>query len=270
MFFTLYSIERGENMSTPVFELNNIDYYFENKHVLENINIKINRGEFLAIVGPNGAGKSTLLKIILGLLPIQKGKIYVDGIDYNGKQSMLKISYVSQKAQAFKSGFPASVKEVVLSGLTKRKKLFQRFNKEDEQKVVAVLQRLNISNLIDKNIAELSGGQQQRVLIARALISEPSVLILDEPTNGIDAKHVSEFYETLHRLKQEGVTIILVTHDIGVVADTATEVACLNKHLHFHGSTEEFKSLDEVEISKIYGHPIQFVDHQHNRECCSS
>jgi zinc transport system ATP-binding protein len=270
MFFTLYSIERGENMSTPVFELNNIDYYFDNKHVLENINIKINRGEFLAIVGPNGAGKSTLLKIILGLLPIQKGKIYVDGIDYNGKQSMLKISYVSQKAQAFKSGFPASVKEVVLSGLTKRKKLFQRFNKEDEKKVATVLQRLNISNLIDKNIAELSGGQQQRVLIARALISEPSVLILDEPTNGIDAKHVSEFYETLQRLKQEGVTIILVTHDIGVVADTATEVACLNKHLHFHGSTEEFKSLDEVEISKIYGHPIQFVDHQHNRECCSS
>ncbi|GEQ05242.1 metal ABC transporter ATP-binding protein [Staphylococcus gallinarum] len=257
-------------MSTPVFELNNIDYYFDNKHVLENINIKINRGEFLAIVGPNGAGKSTLLKIILGLLPIQKGKIYVDGIDYNGKQSMLKISYVSQKAQAFKSGFPASVKEVVLSGLTKRKKLFQRFNKEDEKKVATVLQRLNISNLIDKNIAELSGGQQQRVLIARALISEPSVLILDEPTNGIDAKHVSEFYETLQRLKQEGVTIILVTHDIGVVADTATEVACLNKHLHFHGSTEEFKSLDEVEISKIYGHPIQFVDHQHNRECCSS
>ncbi|MEB6241743.1 metal ABC transporter ATP-binding protein [Staphylococcus gallinarum] len=257
-------------MSTPVFELNNIDYYFDNKHVLENINIKINRGEFLAIVGPNGAGKSTLLKIILGLLPIQKGKIYVDGIDYNGKQSMLKISYVSQKAQAFKSGFPASVKEVVLSGLTKRKKLFQRFNKEDEKKVATVLQRLNISNLIDKNIAELSGGQQQRVLIARALISEPPVLILDEPTNGIDAKHVSEFYETLQRLKQEGVTIILVTHDIGVVADTATEVACLNKHLHFHGSTEEFKSLDEVEISKIYGHPIQFVDHQHNRECCSS
>src|SRR5699024_12080438 len=89
--------------------------------------------------------------------------------------------------------------------------------------------------------------------------------ILDEPTNGIDAKHVSEFYETLETLKNEGVTIILVTHDIGVVADTATEVACLNKHLHFHGTTEDFKSLDEVEISKIYGHPIQFVDHQHNR-----
>ncbi len=117
--------------------------------------------------------------------------------------------------------------------------------------MIKVLERLNISDLIHKNIAELSGGQQQRVMIARALISEPAVLVLDEPTNGIDAKHVSEFYNTLDQLKQEGITIILVTHDIGVVADTATEVACLNKHLHFHGTTDEFKSLDEVEISKF-------------------
>ncbi|PNZ80094.1 zinc ABC transporter ATP-binding protein, partial [Staphylococcus petrasii] len=232
---------------------------------------KINKGDFLAIVGPNGAGKSTLLKVILGLLPLQNGEIFIDGKSYKkNTQSALKISYVSQKANAFRAGFPASVREVVLSGLTKTKKLFQRFNKEDEKLVEDVLSRLNIHHLIDKNIAELSGGQQQRILIARALISNPSVLILDEPTNGIDAKHVSEFYETLERLKQEGITIILVTHDIGVVADTATKVACLNKHLHFHGSTEEFKSLDEVEISKIYGHPVKFVDHQHNRTCCEA
>ena len=256
-------------MTTPVFELRNLDYYFDNKHVLENINIKINKGEFLAIVGPNGAGKSTLLKVILGLLPIQKGEIIVEGKPFKGNKSSLKISYVSQKASAFNAGFPASVKEVVLSGLTKTKKIFQRFNKSDFQKVKKVLERLNISHLINKNMAELSGGQQQRVLIARALISNPSVLVLDEPTNGIDAKHVSEFYDTLDKLKKQGITIILVTHDIGVVADTATEVACLNKHLHFHGSTEAFKSLDEVEISKIYGHPIQFVDHQHNRTCCN-
>ncbi len=258
-------------MSQPVFELKNIDYFFDNKQVIENINIKINKGDFLAIVGPNGAGKSTLLKVILGLLPLQNGEIYIDGKSYKkNTQSALKISYVSQKANAFRAGFPASVREVVLSGLTKTKKLFQRFNKEDEKLVEDVLRRLNIHHLIDKNIAELSGGQQQRILIARALISNPSVLILDEPTNGIDAKHVSEFYETLERLKHEGITIILVTHDIGVVADTATKVACLNKHLHFHGSTEEFKSLDEVEISKIYGHPVKFVDHQHNRSCCEA
>ncbi|MBO1197952.1 metal ABC transporter ATP-binding protein [Staphylococcus simiae] len=253
----------------PVFELKNVNYHYDDKQVLENINIKINKGEFLAIVGPNGAGKSTLLKLILGLLPLQNGEIYVDGINYKNKKSSIKLSYVSQKANAFNSGFPASVKEVVLSGLTKTKKLFQKFNRQDINKVEQVLHRLNIANLMNKNIAELSGGQQQRVMIARALISEPTVLVLDEPTNGIDAKHVNEFYDTLEQLKQEGITIILVTHDIGVVADTATEVACLNKHLHFHGTTEDFKSLDEVEISKIYGHPVRFVDHQHNRECCS-
>ena len=257
-------------MTTPVFELKYIDYYFDRKQVLENINIKINRGEFLAIVGPNGAGKSTLLKIMLGLLPLQQGQILIDGKVYKKSQQAPQVSYVSQKARAFNAGFPASVKEVVLSGLTKKKRLLQWFNKKDVAQVHNVLERLNIEHLINKNIAELSGGQQQRVLIARALISNPSVLILDEPTNGIDAKHVNEFYQTLERLKQEGVTIILVTHDIGVVADTATEVACLNKHLHFHGSTEDFKSLDEVEISKIYGHPVRFVDHQHERECCNS
>ena len=258
-------------MNQPVFELKNIDYYFDNKQVLENINIRINKGDFLAIVGPNGAGKSTLLKVILGLLPLQHGEIYIDGKSYKkNTQSALKISYVSQKANAFTAGFPASVKEVVLSGLTKTKRIFQWFNKSDEKQVDNVLYRLNIHHLKNKNIAELSGGQQQRVLIARALISNPSVLVLDEPTNGIDAKHVNEFYATLKHLKEEGITIILVTHDIGVVVDTATKVACLNKHLHFHGSTEEFKSLDEVEISKIYGHPIKFVDHQHNRSCCKA
>ena len=121
---------RGENHDNASFELRNLDYYFDNKHVLENINIKINKGEFLAIVGPNGAGKSTLLKVILGLLPIQKGEIIVEGKPFKDNKSSLKISYVSQKASAFNAGFPASVKEVVLSGLTKTKKIFQRFNKK--------------------------------------------------------------------------------------------------------------------------------------------
>ncbi|WP_390564383.1 metal ABC transporter ATP-binding protein, partial [Staphylococcus pseudintermedius] len=145
-------------------------------------------GQFLAIVGPNGAGKSTLLKLILGILPIQKGEIYIDGESYNKKLTTDKISYVSQKASSVTAGFPATVKEVVLSGLTRRKKLFKWFSKEDDHKVDQVLERLNISTLKHKNIAQLSGGQQQRVLIARALVSDPAVLVLDEPTNGIDAK----------------------------------------------------------------------------------
>lgn len=255
-------------MAQPIFELKNIDFFYDHKKVLENINIQIKKGEFLAIVGPNGAGKSTLLKLMLGLLQIQSGEILVEGESYRKKANSDKISYVSQKASSATLGFPATVKEVVLSGLTRKKRILRWFNRADDMKVDQVLERLNIKNLKYKNISSLSGGQQQRVLIARALVSNPSVLILDEPTNGIDAKHIEEFYTTLAHLKNEGATIILVTHDIGVVADTATEVACLNKHLHFHGTTSEFKSLDEVEISKIYGHPVKFVDHKHDRDCC--
>ena len=201
-------------MTTPVFELRNLDYYFDNKHVLENINIKINQGEFLAIVGPNGAGKSTLLKVILGLLPIQKGEIIVDGKPFKGNKSSLKISYVSQKASAFNAGFPASVKEVVLSGLTKTKKIFQRFNKSDYQKVKKVLERLNISHLINKNIAELSGGQQQRTAAARAFVHKPNIIFADEPTGALDSKSAQDLLNRLEDMnKQFNSTIIMVTHD---------------------------------------------------------
>ena len=252
----------------PIFEIKHVSYQYPDKNALNDINFSITKGEFLAIVGPNGSGKSTLLKLILGLLPLQKGDILVNGTSIKKINNQKGIGYVSQKANRAANGFPATVKEVVRSGLVQVKPIFKRFNKQDEQKVDQILERLNIEHIKDKNISALSGGQQQRVFIARALISDPSVLVLDEPTVGIDAKHVASFYELLADLKAEGITILLVTHDIGVVADTATKVACLNEHLHFHGTIHDFKSLDEVEISKIYGHPIKFVNHDHDRECC--
>ncbi|GGB04731.1 metal ABC transporter ATP-binding protein [Macrococcus hajekii] len=251
----------------PIFEIKHVDYRYPDKRALQDINLKVFSGDFLAIAGPNGSGKSTLLKLILGILPMQSGEILVNGEPLTQQKSE-RIGYVSQKANAGNTGFPATVKEVITSGLIQEKKLFQRFSRQDRARVDVLMERLNITHLAEKNISQLSGGQQQRVFIARALISNPSILILDEPTVGIDAKHVAEFYELLTQLKQEGITILMVTHDIGVVADTATNVACLNQHLHFHGTVQQFKSLDEVEISKIYGHPVQFVDHDHNRECC--
>lgn len=252
----------------PVFEIKDVNYSYPDKLALSHINLSIYHGDFVAIVGPNGSGKSTLLKLILGILPLQSGELIIDG-EKDGRKLYSKIGYVSQKASSGNTGFPATVFEVVLSGLTQKKKLFQRFNHEDKEKVKKILERLQITQLKDKNISQLSGGQQQRVYIARALISNPSILVLDEPTVGIDAKHVADFYDLLAQLKKEGITILLVTHDIGVVADTATQVVCLNQHLHFHGSVEEFRSLDEVEVSKIYGHPVRFVDHAHERECCN-
>jgi len=117
---------------------------------------------------------------------------------------------------------------------------------------------------LNQNIGELSGGQQQRVFIARALVSEPELLILDEPTVGVDAKNVASFYELLHELnKNHGITLLLVTHDIGTISDKVTHVACLNNHLHFHGETREFEELKLGEMTEFYGHDIQVLTHNH-------
>lgn len=259
-------------MSTPVFEIRNVSYkYYEKMETtvaLKDINLKIERGEFMAIVGPNGSGKSTLIKLILGIKKLQEGEILINGKRMNRRNRETKIGYVSQKAASFAKGFPATVKEVVLSGLTKKRGLFKKFNKEDFKALDEVLDLLDIEDLKNKNIASLSGGQTQRVFIARALINKPEILVLDEPTEGIDAKNVYSFYEVLTRLKESGTTILLVTHDIGVVVDQADTVACLNEHLHFHGSKQDFLKLDEAELSKVYGFPLQLVNHAHTRSCC--
>lgn len=268
MINACFLAQKGMIYLDPIFEIRNVSHRYPDKVALTDINISIYPGDFLAIVGPNGSGKSTLLKLILGILKVQNGSILMNGKDMKHYKKLTGIGYVSQKANASSSGFPATVFEVVRSGLIQVKPIFRKFTRQDNNLVEAMLKRLNIDHLKDKNISQLSGGQQQRVFIARALISNPKVLLLDEPTVGIDAKHVAKFYELLAQLKTEGITILLVTHDIGVVVDTATQVACLNQHLHFHGTSHQFKSLDEVEISKIYGHPVKFVDHSHDRGCC--
>lgn len=259
-------------MAVPVFEIKDVTYEYKDKleatPALQNISFSINQGEFLAIVGPNGSGKSTLLKLILGVYKLQQGNILINGKTRKSFNAWQEIGYVSQKAAAHAKGFPATVKEVVLSGLTKEKGLFKRFNKKDNEQLDKTLKLLDIEHIKNQNVSNLSGGQAQRVFIARALINEPSILVLDEPTEGIDSRHVKDFYNVLFKLKKQNVTILLVTHDIGVVVDNADKVACLNEHLHFHGTNTEFQNLGEAELSKIYGFPLQLVSHNHQRECC--
>lgn len=259
-------------MVVPVFEIKDVTYEYKDKMeatpALQNISFSINEGEFLAIVGPNGSGKSTLLKLILGVYKLQQGQILINGKNRKSFNAWQDIGYVSQKAAAHAKGFPATVKEVVLSGLTKEKGLFKRFNRKDNEQLDKTLELLDISHIKYQNVSNLSGGQAQRVFIARALINNPSILVLDEPTEGIDSKHVKDFYNVLFKLKEKDVTILLVTHDIGVVVDNADRVACLNEHLHFHGTNTEFQNLGEAELSKIYGFPLQLVSHNHQRECC--
>lgn len=248
-----------------VIEINQLSYRYEKENVLEDINLSIEQGAFLGIVGPNGSGKSTLLKLMLGLLKIQKGEIRLFGEDINRFKDWHKIGFVSQKANSFNTGFPATVYEVVASGLTKKLGLFKFMNKNDQKKVMQAIESVGLLPFQKRNIGELSGGQQQRVFIARALVSDPKLMILDEPTVGVDAQNVQSFYEMLDVLNKDlGITLLLVTHDIGAISDKVTHVACLNRHLHFHGETEEFEQLKMDEMSAFYGHDINILTHNHD------
>ncbi|WP_075982323.1 metal ABC transporter ATP-binding protein [Bacillus massilinigeriensis] len=255
------------NFSNTVIEIEDVTYRYEKENALENIHLVVPEGAFLGIVGPNGSGKSTLLKLILGLLKLQKGNIRLFGQDISRFRDWDKIGFVSQKANSFNTGFPATVQEVVASGLTKKIGLFKMKNKAHREKINQAIESVGLSHYAKQNIGELSGGQQQRVFIARALVSDPSLLILDEPTVGVDAKNVQSFYQMLDDLnKKRGITLVLVTHDIGTITDKVTHVACLNKHLHFHGDTEEFEKLNMNEMSDFYGHDVHLLNHNHEHE----
>ena len=248
----------------PIIKVKNLSYKYTKDKVLEDVSIEVSKGAFLAIVGPNGSGKSTLLKLILGLLKMQTGTIELFGENIRHFKDWQKVGFVSQKANSFNSGFPATVYEVVQSGLTKKIGLFKFASKEDKQKVKKALESVDMLSYQNRNIGELSGGQQQRVFIARSLVVEPELMILDEPTVGIDSKNVHQFYELLGNLnKKLGITLILVTHDVGTVTDKVTHVACLNKNLHFHGNAEEYNQLNEEELSTLYGHDVKLLTHNH-------
>jgi zinc transport system ATP-binding protein len=250
-----------------IIEIKDLTYRYESEVVLENINFSVLEGSFLAIVGPNGSGKSTLLKLILGLLKLQKGEISLFGEDINRFKGREDIGYVSQKANSFNSGFPAMVSEVVASGLTKKLGLFHFMKKEDKEKVNQALEAVGMANFKNRNIGELSGGQQQRVFIARALVSSPKLLILDEPTVGVDVQNVNTFYQMLKDLNENRhITLLLVTHDIGTISEKVSHVACLNKHLHFHGETKEFEKLRENGLGDFYGYDVHLLSHRHEHE----
>ncbi|MFY4776379.1 metal ABC transporter ATP-binding protein [Metabacillus sp. RGM 3146] len=252
-------------MSEPIIEIKHLSYQYDRQRVLEDISLSVNEGAFLALVGPNGFGKTTLLKCLLGLLKLQQGEIKLFGTPITKFKHWNEIGFVSQKANSFNSGFPATVHEVVSSGLTSKIGMFKRFNKHHHQKVRDAIREVGMSEFENRNIGELSGGQQQRVFIARALVSEPKLLILDEPTVGVDAETVQGFYKMLRELNNNlGITLILVTHDVGIVTDKITHVACLNKSLHFHGDPKEYEEKNNQSLSDMYGHPVHAITHEHH------
>lgn len=239
-------------MKADIIKIEGIVFGYGRTNVLDEVSTTIADGDFLGIVGPNGSGKSTLLKIFLGLIKPQKGTVKVFDTDINKFNQWGKIGYIPQKATSFNQGFPATVEEVVSANLYPIVGLTGRISKSHREKVDEALKTVDMLEYKKRIIGRLSGGQQQRVFIAKALVSDPKVIFMDEPTVGIDQKAEESFYELMDFLnKKRGITLTIVTHDIGAIDRRVNRVLCLSEgKLHEHdcsicGSTDIFKEAYE-------------------------
>lgn len=207
---------------------------YNDKSVCKDITFSIEKGDYVCIIGENGCGKSTLIKTLLGLIKQISGKIIFDK-DFN--KSM--IGYLPQQTEHQKD-FPATVREIVMSGFLNRMKLRPFYNKSEKQQALGIMKFLGIDEFQKRSYRDLSGGQQQRVLLARALCSTKELLVLDEPTTGLDARAIKRFYELLYEINKEGTTIIMVSHNIEKVIKYATKIIYLKNTPEFIGSREDF------------------------------
>jgi zinc transport system ATP-binding protein len=245
----------------PFVELEDVDFAYGATPVLERIDFTVEPGDFLGIIGPNGSGKTTLLRIVLGLLPPTRGAVRLFGHAPSAFRQWGRLGYVPQKA-TLDPALPVTVREVVATGLLPSLGLFARIGAAERQRIGEVLAQVGMEAHAAARIGALSPGQQQRVLIARALVSKPDLVILDEPTGGVDPEAQTSFYALLHHLHREReVTLILVSHDIGVVAKEVTKLACLNRRLIFHGRPGDF--LGDAALTALYGPAVRVVSHDH-------
>ena len=240
-------------MKNEIVKLQDIGVEFEGNTVLHNHNLTVYDDDFIGIIGPNGGGKTTLLKVILGLVKPSRGKISVFGT--SPEKARKQIGYVPQIMEVERD-FPVSVRDTVLMGRLGRKGLFKGHNKTDYAQVDRALEIVEMSDMKDRRTGALSGGEGQRVMIARALASEPRLLLLDEPTASIDPKLKTDIYDLLNRLKNQ-MAIILVTHDIGVISSHVDKVACLNCRLYYHDS----KEIPMETIEAVYHCPVDIIAH---------
>jgi ABC-type Mn/Zn transport systems, ATPase component len=234
-------------------ELKNITAIYDVKPILNDVSVNIWEYDFLGIIGPNGGGKTTLLKIILGLMKPVSGEI---NFYKNGERTpSLKIGYLPQ-INPIDKRFPISVYEVISSGLAKEKPLFKDFTAEQKGRVNDLISKMGLEEFSGRAIGELSGGQLQRVLLARAIVSNPQLLILDEPNTYVDKKFESQFYELLSNINKT-TSIVLVSHDIGTLLPMVKNVACVNETLHYHSGT----CVSDEWLSNTYMCPIEIVGH---------
>jgi zinc transport system ATP-binding protein len=221
----------------PLVSVESISYNYNSEVVLENVSFNVEEGDFLGIIGPNGAGKTTLFQCILGLLNTYSGRITILNEDIKKNNKIFtKIGYIPQK-KSIDQKFPLTVEELVSLSLTRKTPM---------NVVYDILKQVGLYNMKNKLIGQLSGGQQQRVLIAKALVNNPIILMLDEPTNELDQKSQNDFYFLLKELNEKNkITIMWTSHDMNAVNKYANKVSCINKRMFFHGDKEEFFSNED-------------------------
>lgn len=238
---------------TPIITLRNVGVNYEQSIALEDVNLDIFEDDFIGIIGPNGGGKTSLVKAIMGVVP-HSGEI--EFAPALRRKNHLKIGYMPQVSQ-FDTRFPISIEEVVLSGLQSEKGFFGRYTHADRQRATELLKQMGIDQIASRPIGEVSGGQLQRALLCRAIIAEPKLLILDEPTNFVDNNFEREFYALVKQL-HERMAVMIVSHDVGTITSLVNAIICVNRHVHRHDSN----ILTEEQL-RNYDCPIQVVSHGH-------
>ena len=238
---------------TSIITLRNVGVNYEQSIALEDVNLDIFEDDFIGIIGPNGGGKTSLVKAIMGVVP-HSGEI--EFAPALRRKNHLKIGYMPQVSQ-FDTRFPISIEEVVLSGLQSEKGFFGRYTHADRQRATELLKQMGIDQIASRPIGEVSGGQLQRALLCRAIIAEPKLLILDEPTNFVDNNFEREFYALVKQL-HERMAVMIVSHDVGTITSLVNAIICVNRHVHRHDSN----ILTEEQL-RNYDCPIQVVSHGH-------
>lgn len=226
---------------------------YDETTALENVSLEVYHDDFLGIIGPNGGGKTTLVKAILGTIPYSGEVVYSPTLSERGHRL---IGYLPQQAE-FDRSFPISVIEVVMSGLQAEKGLMKRYSTADRKRAMQLLEMAGIADIAERQISEISGGQMQRALLCRAVILEPKLLILDEPTNFVDNQFENELYTLLRHLN-ERMAIVMVSHDLGTITSVVKSIVCVNRTVHRHDS-----NVITAEQLENYHCPIQIISHGH-------
>ncbi|QFU81565.1 metal ABC transporter ATP-binding protein [Natronorubrum aibiense] len=240
-----------------VVAVDDVSFGYTANSVLEDISLTVERGEYAGIIGPNGSGKSTLLRLLLGLHDPDEGRIELLGHSASAFAEREKVGYVAQDVTENTKRMPITVAEVVLMGRFPHAG-FGRVSSDDRDRAQQALRTVGIDHLADRKITQLSGGQRQRAYIARALAGEAELLVLDEPTVGVDAESVDAFFDLLTDLNDDGMTILLVEHDIGAVLEHTSRVICLNRELYFDGDPVAFANSDALD--RAYGTNVRRDD----------